>query len=288
METNRLLIREQLDRAIGGRARVLDRLRRIAGVAGGSVVVGDLGQVRSPVVGIPHFQRLTRRPVQPGSARPRQIRIERVADQRVPEAQPVGCAGDVRDHPRGERLLERIEDGFLRPVARLHECRELELAAKHRRMREHSAAIAGEPSQPGADHLTHAGRQWQRPIAGRSELVEPALRGQQAGHLADEEGIALGADVDRLHRHRRRPHPGGGLDQTPDVDLVESGERETVGRPLSGQVRHDHGERRITAELDVPVGADDEQRRIGNPGSHVAQEENRGLVGGVEVVDHEH
>ena len=109
--------------------------------------------------------------------------------------------------------------------------------------------------------------------------------------LADEEGVALGLG---------RDHPGehldlGGVDvaatglgeEQRDLVAVEAGQVDPRHRRLAPEVGERGGERVGAVEVGVAVGADHEHPGVAQVADQVAQEQQAGLVGPVEVVEHD-
>ena len=90
-------------------------------------------------------------------------------------------------------------------------------------------------------------------------------------------------------RSARRPVDAGGeLDVVGDPVRVEAAQRDPARALDPGELAERVGERVVAAELDVAVGADQQQAGAGEPAGDEAQQQQRGLVGPVQVVEHDH
>src|SRR5206468_7927303 len=87
------------------------------------------------------------------SATWRQALVQRVADQRMGEAQPTAAGGDLRDDACSARLVEQHEQALGRKAGRMSERVEFELTAEHCGEGEDSVALGGQPTKPTANHV---------------------------------------------------------------------------------------------------------------------------------------
>src|SRR5205814_9863498 len=89
-----------------------------AGGNGLQVVMRQFRQVRLRIPCIERLERLRDTALELSAPTGRQLVIQRVADQRVPEPQASRRARKLRDHPRRRRLVEAIEKRV--PAAAAH------------------------------------------------------------------------------------------------------------------------------------------------------------------------
>ncbi len=136
-------------------------------------MVGKLGEVSLEVARIRLLEDLAAAAVERGPAPRRQLLVERLADQRVPEAALAGRVRHVEQDPVGDRLVERRADAVLAVLADGPEHVDREVAAERRRQRQQLEALAGEVIEPAADDLAHARRHDEPP--GARHLFEPPL-----------------------------------------------------------------------------------------------------------------
>ena len=106
--------------------------------------------------------------------------------------------------------------------------------------------------------------------------------GQPAQHLLDEERVAVGAGV---HARRDRVVAEQRARERRDIVLGEPAQPDAQQRAVALELGERAGQRAAPAQLGVAVGAEDEQRP-GAIGAHQeAREQQRALVGPVQVVD---
>ena len=175
---------ERLRRPVGRLPGVADRGLDAAEMARLEEVVGQLGHVGAQL-GAVRLERLGDAAVQPHAPCVAQARVQRLADQRVREGQPVGVVGR-REQPRGDGAVEHVDDGAPRRLGRVLEQRGPERLAGDRREREDLPRLLAEPRHAPHDDLAHALRDHQ--------LVERPPRiarlGEHAQHLPQEQRVA--------------------------------------------------------------------------------------------------
>ena len=140
-------------------------------------------------------------------------------------------------------------------------------------------------AKPAADHLSHALRDHKRRCC---RLVEASLRDEQPHDLADEKRIAIGPGHHRRAQVRCGRRGRGELDKAGDVGFTEAGERERPRDRLAGQLNEGRGERIRKGRIYVPVRADDQQAALAELARDELEKQERGLVGRMQVVEHEH
>ena len=105
--------------------------------------------------------------------------------------------------------------------------------------------------------------------------------------LFDKEGIPLGLAIDRPDQLSRRRLAAQRLEHVAHAGLGKASEGHLVRQTLSGERLKRLGERSLDVELDVPIGADNQQRYVSHLLRDVLQQEERRLVAPVEIV-HQH
>ena len=249
-------------------------------------VVRELAQVTVEVAGVDLLEGLAELEVERDPTRGGHLRQQGLAYERMREGVTPRTARGF-DEPAADRLGERRVDPFAVELGDALDHVGAKLAPAHRGDAEDVVGVAGEAVEATADHLAHPLRD--RHLAPGLVLAEPPLGRHQPDHLADEERVAAGLFVDRSREVVGRPLDAGGeLDVLGDPFRVEAPERHPP-RPLDpGEVPERVGERVMAPELDIPVGADQEQVRPREPAGDEAQQEQRGLVGPMQVVEHDH
>src|SRR5689334_9166938 len=89
----------------------------------------------------------------------RKIVVERVADERVREANSTGLTRNLVDDSLTRRLVEYLEQLITAHIADALERVKIELAPQHGRQHEDEAAVLGKAAQSAADHGPDALRQ---------------------------------------------------------------------------------------------------------------------------------
>jgi hypothetical protein len=114
------------------------------------------------------------------------------------------------------------------------------------------------------------------------------LGGQQPHQLAHEVGVALGLAVEGGHQVGRRVDPGHVGDEPAHLALVEAAEGQARGHRLAEQLGQGAAQAVTAVHLDVAVGADQQQARVGQLPRHELQQQQAGPVRPVEVVEDHH
>ncbi len=230
---------------------------------------------RRRVVPVERLERVGDRAVQPHPPGEAQLLVDRLADERVGEAVAAGPRAVLADELRGGRLLDGLEDVDARERVEALEQGEVEVAPDDGGGLQRAVRAVAQARQAAAEDLAHALRD---PRA-RARLAEVAH------DLLEEERVARGLLV-----QRRRELVGAepAAHELRDVARLEPGERDALVEPLAAEVAERGGERMGARELALAVGADDEQRGGPRRADEVREEEQRALVGPVEVVEREH
>ena len=217
------------------------------------VVVGELGGRRR---GAPR-QRLGHAAVERHALRDGQLLVERLAHQRVGEAEAprrlrVG-QHDARLGGLGERL-ERALD-----AARLGQHASRELAPDRGGGAQQRIRVRGERIEAAADGIAYTLRQRE---GERSAGAESATVAQPARHLLHEEGIALGELGERLRERGVELCSRNRLRERRGLAGREAAQRHARHLRLACEVAEHASERVTTAHLDVAIGPDQQQRRV--------------------------
>ena len=116
-------------------------------------------------------------------------------------------------------------------------------------------------------------------------VEEAPFFGQMLVDLFDEEGVALGFRVDGSDEALGRLAPAERLDHFPDPIGREAREVDPLDEPLSHELSQRRGQGWRQIELEITVGADDDDGHAGHPGDQVAKKVQRRLVRPVEVLE---
>ncbi len=257
-----------------GAERDVDRGRRVAARRGREPVGRELAEARR-VVPVERLERVGDRAVQPHAPGEAQLLVDRLADERVGEAVAAGPRAVLADELRCGRLLDGLEDVDARERVEALEQGEVEVAPDDGGGLQRAVRAVAQARQAAAEHLAHALRD---PRA-RARLAEVA------DDLLEEERVARGLLVER-GRELVGAEPAA--HELRDVARLEPGERDALVEPLAAEVAERGGERMGARELALAVGADDEQRGGPRRADEVREEQQRALVGPVEVVEREH
>ena len=113
--------------------------------------------------------------------------------------------------------------------------------------------------------------------------VQAALRAEQAHDLVDVERVALRGLVDRAHDAVGGTAARDALDELGDVALAQPAQRQPLA--VAVDVGNRAGHRRVQARLRFAVRADDEDRSVAQMDGEERQQQQRRLVGAVQVVE---
>jgi hypothetical protein len=219
--------------------------------------------------------------VQPHPLRRREVPVQALAHQRVGEPEATERVGDVGYDARVDGFIERVEQlpGLASRHAREH--RHVELVTDHRRVHEHRAAILRKASQASAHRVAQA-RGDLRTTTRRS--VRRLFGGDHLRHLGDKQRVPAGVGVDRsdqplarLPADRPRDHHRYRL----FADAAQGHPNLRVGREIGDQLLL------LRAAIVVSRERDDQNGPRGELARDKAQQQQRGLVGRVQVIEHE-
>lgn len=117
-------------------------------------------------------------------------------------------------------------------------------------------ALRGQSAQAPCDRLPDA--DWNRESDCCLWTREPPLGGEQAHDLADEERVSFGLLVDRPDELLCRGDARRELDVACDVTPAQATEHKQPRRRRARERRKSRSERMVGVDLDVAVGADEE------------------------------
>ena len=248
----RLAMGAEHRRALAGGGRV--EQHRV-GVAGGLRVMREAGGIRASAV---RGERRQRRAVERQAPVRRQRVLDRDARDLVAEADGVALRAQ---HPRGQAFVEVVE------LALGERVEQPQLGARRR---------DGDGVQQHPRPVAQARGAGQHRVAdGLGQL------GVGAGqHLGDEERVAGGRPVQRFVIDRRRPGERGHR-------LGRQRRQRHALRRAAGQLAEDDPQRVGSIELVVAIGRQHQRRQRLDAASEQAHDVERGLVGPVEVLEHD-
>ena len=285
VEARRLLVREEADRAGAGPAGVVCGL--LAACAGRRLeeVVRELSEMGVEIGGVAGLEDLADLPMELYPATAGQAMVRGVPDQGVRESHASDHVGHLRDDADLDRLVEQLEDGITLEPSDAGQRIDLELATEYRAEGEQPVASIREVAQATADHLSHAlGNRQSR----RGRLAKASLRGQQPQDLADEQWIAFGLGMQQRAQFARGCARRRQLDEALDVARAEAGERDRSRDRLASQLGEGGSERVGDGRIDVAIRADDQHAALTELSSDEPEQQQRGLVGSVQVVEYHH
>ena len=278
VQSGRILPRQPHERVVRGSLAPahgsVDAFRR--GRRGSHPVPGQVGQVTGEVGGVVALDGLGDHAV---PAHPRdagQVLLDGVAHERVDE--PMCASRPGRRHQTGrDRLVERREAGQRRAPDRVGDQTVRKLLADDCGDLQHLPRGRVQAVEPGPDGLTHRRGDWP---AGRSAGRRPL-----APELGDEERVAAGDAVDPGCIGGTSRAASRGSQQPGDSLRVEAAEQEPFGRSPPQQVGEHLGEPRPGPG--IAVGRHQQRRELADPAGEIGEQDQRGLVGQVDVVEHD-
>ncbi len=187
-----------------------------------------------------------------------------------------------RDDETGlDRGLESLDD-----VRAAHVGHQIQrkIATHHSRKGQDRATFLRQPPGPAEHDLTDVTRH-REPVA---DLGQATIGREHARDLTDVERVAFGVRADALDDLLRRGHARRCRDHLADVAPAESGENDPSRHAVAHQLRQRGCEGTVGAELDVPIRHDNEHAQTRDGTSDVLQQQERGFVGGMKVLEHDH
>ena len=277
-----VLVSEPLERAAAGADEQVGDLVRVGRRRGLEQLSGDLLQV---AVLAQRPQRLRGAAVQPRPAQDVELVVDGLAHERVRELEaPAG-----RRAPQQARAQDFVERGLgcggLERRGAGQRAR-VELEPEHRGGGQQLVGGLAQPRQPDADRVAHALRdlgavdETAQHLLGE-ERVAVGARVHLRGESADRRRFALEAAAHAALAGQQLSREGG------NVFFFETSQPHAVERAVALQLGERAGQRAVAAELGVAVGAEDEQWRRPPRAQKEAGEQQRPVVGPVEVVDHQ-
>ena len=277
-------------RVLAGAQGVLDSLGRVHRRAREPVVQRERGDTRLGVGAARGFDRAGRQGVHPLPARRAEGVVERLAHERVGERVGASLRSTTSRAPSASSSAPIAASSPLPDIAwRRSKANSRPSTAacesSSRHVSDRRARRRPRTSFTPSGHADLLGHRAGGPAAPRLER-HPGLD-QVAHHLLDEERVALGLRVDRLHQRRGRRVAGVRLDQRSDAAPVEALERHPLVQAVAPQVGQELDQRVPGGDVHVPVGPQDEQRGLVLRAHNVPQELERRSIGPVEVVEDE-
>jgi hypothetical protein len=246
-------------------------------------VVGDRGQVGVEVPSVEGLEAAADRSMQVEPLRSRKIVVEGLADELVNEREALRRHRVAHEEACPDRRVEDFQQPRRVQLARQLDDAQVELAPRDRGESKHGDRLRGEALDPVADERPHLLGHRQRQIRniGRSE-ARATLHGKRLHHLTEEERVAARDPVNALDQRRTRLLPGEGVDVVGDIARREPAERDP---PAAAYEAGESLRIGLHPRVLVAVGANDENPLARDGLAHEAEQEQRGRVGGVEVVD---
>ena len=220
--------------------------------------------------------------MQGAATRRRDTLVEGLAHEVVGEAVAARVVL-LHDQPGGQRRLDDLEDLVVGGLLDAREHVQTEGVGRQRGDREELLRTVGELGQPAPDHLAHARRH-----LGRVRRLQQALAAQQPHQLPEEEGVAGGAAMEAGDEATGRGGAGRAGDETADVAFGQAPQRDPLDDGLPGEPGQRLGERMTGADLDVPVGAEDEHAGVAHHAGREGEQAQRRDIGPMQVVEHDH
>jgi hypothetical protein len=202
----------------------------------------------------------------------------------VTKAKPTGRARHFTDHALCHRLVQDVQQPLTREPADPRQRIQPELTTHHGGGDKHAPAVLGEPSDALADHGAHARRDppvWVR--VGQAPFGVP-----QTHDLHHEERIPLRFGVNCLDQPGRELRSGGELDVGGHVGFAQPRKLYLRGVPLTRELGQRRGQRLLQHRVDVAKRAEHEQPAVADLASDELEQEQRWLIRGVQVVEHQH
>jgi hypothetical protein len=190
------------------------------------------------------------------------------------------------------RLLDHVEEHVLAVLAGRLEQLEVEGPSEHGRGGEHSPAVGAQAVEPAADdeadplgHIELADGERGPEAAGLVE--QAAFLDEELEHLLDEEGVALRLAVDDLHQRRRGALTAHGLQHLGRFRHWHAPERDPPAVAPAEEILEGPGQGAADVRLAVAVRPHHEDRGLGQALSQVLNQQQRRLVGPLQVVENE-
>ena len=277
-QVGRLLVGERAQRLVAGALGVVEGAQGVARRGRLDEVVGELEQPGPAGAGARALERLTDGPVQPGATDRAEVAVERVADEAVGEAERPRLARRLGQQVQRERLVEALEHLGPRDAGGALERRDPEAAARDGGDLEGLARLGAQRLQAAADRVAHAVGQRQTG-AGRAAAVGD----EQPHDLVAEERVALRDGREAADEVVRRVRAAAVGDEPAQVGVVETGEHDAP--PEAAQLAEHALDLETALRPRLVVGRDDEHGQVADRPREEREQQQRGQIGGVEVVE---
>ncbi len=193
----------------------------------------------------------------------------------------------------GDRQEQSRQDGFIDEVHRRVDVKvadpaqdlQAEFGTEGGTKSEDPAAALAEVLDPPRDDGPDPGRDHERQGRQVGDVVESPLGGQQADGFADEQRVAVRLPPDRGDQVIVRHGIRGRADERLDRIGLQPGQHQRPGDRLAGDFGQGGGQRMIGGQHDIAVGPDQEHRHVRHLARHEAEQQDRGRVGRMEVVE---
>ena len=248
-------------------------------------MVRELGQAvggRSPRA---FLEQIAEAAVELGAPRGRELRVDGLANQRVREAVAAWVSGDAGDHVEIDGRREQIEQ---LPAARAGDRgqeRKVELPSRHGRGGEHGASLGREGRQALQDGAADAARDGEAARRRREPVALLQASPSLSHDLVEEEGVALGLAMQSAGDGGRDGVSRDRLDEPRDLGGGEAAQHQLAPPPSNARQRL--GDRRIAARFGLAIGPHDDHRCVGELVGQEVEEQQRRLIGAVEILEHE-
>ncbi len=154
--------------------------------------------------------------------------------------------------------------------------------------RQSAPALLREASDSMVDHRANPVRNLESREGRERDVGQPSLRDEESHDLVQEQRIPLGLLVDGGDESFVRLDAGALSNERRDFRPVEAGEREHARHRQSCEFAEGRRKGIVERWVDVAVGADDEKARVSELGCKELQQEERGRIRRVEVIEDEH
>jgi hypothetical protein len=289
VQAGRFLVTELLVRLACRHPRVPDRSRPVAGLL---PVRRQPGRHGRPLHGglLPFaLQRLGDPAMIPQPVDGPQALEERLPDQCVREAEPPWPLGRLVEELGPHRLVHQPQDPFRRGTADPGQELGREAGAHQGGQLQRPARLDAQAVKTPLQHLADAWRQTQRLVGSkRCRTRQTSLGPEQPHQLGGEERVSPGGLVDPSGDGCPRRLPGDGGQVLGEVGPVQPFQTDPSGLGPAGQVGERDGDRPIRCHLLLAEGHHEEHRVEPELADEVAKEQQRGRVGPVRIIQHDH
>ena len=219
---------------------------------------------------------------------------QRLAHERVREAQSSGAALDLDDELRGDGFVELIGCEVLVDLQHRRDETGIELTAEHRGRPQQVVGRVGKPGQSLPDHIAHTFGQTRLARRHRADPNAVDLH-QRTGldevpqHLGHEERIAVGLGCEspsELEPRRLEPSSARGFEERAHAGFVEAVQRDALGAGRAVQIGKRAGQGMATVDVGVAVRHQHEDVRVRiDVADDMTQQMHTARVGPVRIVE---